>query len=109
MDPYLSWDPKEYNDLQSIRIPASFVFEIDVKLMNNADERLEYKREALLVIYSTGNIQWIPRSIFSSTCHIDLKTFPFDRQNCSISFGSWAYDNTLVDLNFYENETKIGK
>lgn len=106
-DPYLSWDPKDYNDLKTIRLPASFAFEIDIKLMNNADERLEYKREALLVIYSSGDIQWIPRSIFSSTCHIDLKYFPFDRQNCSISFGSWSFDNTLIDLEFYDNESKI--
>lgn len=106
-DPYLSWEPKDYNNLKTIRLPASFAFEIDIKLLNNADERLDYQREALLVIYSTGDIQWIPRSIFSSTCHIDLKRFPFDRQNCSISFGSWAYDDSLIDLDFYYNNTPI--
>jgi hypothetical protein len=103
-DPYLSWDPKDYNNLEIIRIPASFAFEHDIKLLNNADERLEYKREALLVIYSSGDVLWIPRSIFSSTCYIDLKRFPFDRQNCSISFGSWAYDSALIDLDFADSE-----
>ena len=106
-DPYLAWDPSNYNNLSTIRLPGSFAFEHDIKLLNNADERLEYKREALLVIYSNGDITWIPRSIFSSTCHIDLKRFPFDQQNCSISFGSWAYDNTLMDLSFYENNSNI--
>jgi len=100
----LTWDPKDYNNLEIIRIPASFAFEHDIKLLNNADERLEYKREALLVIYSSGDVLWIPRSIFSSTCHIDLKRFPFDRQNCSISFGSWAYDSSLIDLDFADSE-----
>ncbi len=103
----MSWDPKEYNNLETIRLPASFAFEHDIKLLNNADERLEYKREALLVIYSTGDIVWIPRSIFTSTCHINLKRFPYDRQNCSISFGSWAFDNSLIDLEFYEGQSKI--
>lgn len=103
-DPYLTWDPKDYNNLNIIRIPASFAFEHDIKLLNNADERLEYKREALLVIYSGGDVLWIPRSIFSSTCYIDLKRFPFDRQNCSISFGSWAYDSSLIDLDFSDSD-----
>ena len=75
--------------------------------MNNADERLEYKREALLVIYSTGDVLWIPRSIFSSTCHIDLKNFPFDTQKCTISFGSWTYDSSLIDLKFDEDKDSI--
>lgn len=103
----MSWNPADYNGLEVIRIPASFAFKHDIVLLNNADERLEYKRESLLVIYSNGEVLWIPRSLFSSTCNIDLKFFPFDKQNCSLSFGSWAYDSSLVDINFYQGEDKI--
>lgn len=106
-DPYLTWNPDHYNGLSSIRIPASFAFEHDIVLLNNADERLENKRDSLLVIYSNGEILWIPRSLFSSTCNIDLKNFPFDQQNCSLSFGSWSYDRTLIDLDFYMDMDKI--
>ena len=77
----MEWDPANFNGLGTIRIPTSFAFEHDIDLLNNADERLENKREALLVIYSNGEILWVPRSLFSSTCVIDLKFFPFDRQN----------------------------
>ena len=103
----MSWDPANYNGLETIRIPASFAFEHDVHLLNSADERLEYKREHLLVIYSQGDLLWVPRSVLTSTCLIDLKLFPFDKQNCTVSFGSWSYDRTLVDLEFYEGEDKI--
>ena len=77
----MAWDPKILNGLDTIRIPASFAFEHDIVLLNNADERLENKREALIVIYSNGQILWVPRSLFKSTCVIDLKEFPFDKQN----------------------------
>jgi hypothetical protein len=79
-DPFLSWDPAMYNGLEVIRIPHSFAFEHDIHLLNDVDERIEYKREALLVIYSTGELLWIPRSLLNSTCTMDLKHFPFDKQ-----------------------------
>jgi hypothetical protein len=103
----LSWDPENYNNITVIRIPPVFAFGYDILLLNNADERLEYKREALLVIYSNGEILWVPRSLFQSTCTIDLKLFPFDKQNCSLSFGSWSYPTDLVDIDFYGDENKI--
>ncbi len=65
---------------------------------------MDNKREALLVIYSDGGVLWIPRSIFSSTCTIDLKLFPYDRQHCSLSFGSWSYDNKLIELDFSDSD-----
>jgi hypothetical protein len=99
-DPNLAWDPQEYGGLASIRVPASFAFEHDIKLLNSADERLEEKRDSLLVIYSEGDCLWIPRSIFRSICNIDLKMFPFDRQNCSLSFGSWVYDSNMLNIDF---------
>ncbi len=103
----MSWDPANYNGLGTIRIPKSLVFEHDINLLNNADDRLENKREALLVIYSDGELLWVPQSLFSSICFIDLKKFPFDTQNCSLSFGSWIYDTTMLDLDFYDAQTSI--
>lgn len=29
---------------------------------------------------------------------MDVTFFPFDRQNCSMKFGSWTYDGNMVDL-----------
>lgn len=36
-----------------------------------------------------------------------MKRFPFDRQNCSLSFGSWSYDSNLIDINFINSFDKI--
>lgn len=35
-----------------------------------------------------------------STCDIDVTTFPFDKQSCSLKFGSWAHDGTKLDFMF---------
>lgn len=36
--------------------------------------------------------------IFKSSCSIDVKYFPFDVQNCTMDFASWAYDGFQLDI-----------
>ena len=36
--------------------------------------------------------------IFKSTCHIDVRWFPFDVQKCELKFGSWTYGGWSLDL-----------
>ena len=29
--------------------------------------------------------------IYKSYCSIDIQYYPFDRQNCTLKFGTWTY------------------
>jgi len=40
--------------------------------------------------------------IFKSTCHIDVRWFPFDVQRCDLKFGSWTYGGWSLDLKMLE-------
>ncbi|RTG89169.1 uncharacterized protein DC041_0004624 [Schistosoma bovis] len=42
--------------------------------------------------------------IFKSTCSVDIKYFPFDRQKCVLKFGPWSYDGFRVNISFYDGE-----
>ncbi|MCJ8733732.1 hypothetical protein PDJAM_G00227000 [Pangasius djambal] len=50
------------------------------------------------IIKYTGAVTWTPPASYKSACTMDVTFFPFDRQNCSMKFGSWTYDGTMVDL-----------
>lgn len=50
------------------------------------------------VVRSDGTVVWTPPASYKSSCTMDVTFFPFDRQNCSMKFGSWTYDGTMVDL-----------
>ncbi len=53
-----------------------------------------------VVVQHTGDITWVPGGSFVSKCHIDIRAYPFDVQECPIIFGNWAYDNNQVKVSF---------
>ncbi|XP_021236965.1 neuronal acetylcholine receptor subunit alpha-6 [Numida meleagris] len=94
----LRWDPREYDGIEFVRVPADKIWKPDIVLYNNAvgDFQVEGKTKALL--HYDGMITWTPPAIFKSSCPMDITFFPFDHQNCSLKFGSWTYDKAKIDL-----------
>ncbi|XP_068031978.1 neuronal acetylcholine receptor subunit alpha-6 [Anomalospiza imberbis] len=94
----LRWDPRQYDGIEFVRVPADKIWKPDIVLYNNAvgDFQVEGKTKALL--HYDGMITWTPPAIFKSSCPMDITFFPFDHQNCSLKFGSWTYDKAKIDL-----------
>ena len=69
----------------------------------SVDDRLSEQREANAIVTYDGTVLWISRAIFRSSCAIDVTHFPFDEQNCSLIFRSWAYDGFKMDVSFYDH------
>ena len=51
-----------------------------------------------VIVTHDGNVTWLSMVIFKSSCSIDVQYFPFDEQNCSMSFSSWTYDAYQVNI-----------
>ncbi|XP_066271912.1 neuronal acetylcholine receptor subunit beta-4-like [Branchiostoma lanceolatum] len=94
----LSWNPREYDNIKVIRVPSEIVWRPEIVLFNNANGQYDVQLMPKCLIYSGGNITWIPPAIYESACQIDVRFFPFDQQNCSMKFASWTYDGTELDL-----------
>ncbi|ESO00201.1 hypothetical protein HELRODRAFT_176037 [Helobdella robusta] len=60
--------------------------------MNSADGRYEVSYKPNVVIFSSGEILWIPPAIYKSSCTINVQYFPFDEQRCLMKFGSWTFN-----------------
>ncbi len=43
-------------------------------------------------VHYDGTIKWRPPTTFKSSCDINVKFFPFDEQECTLTFGSWTYN-----------------
>ena len=49
-------------------------------------------------IHHDGNNSRLNPVLLKSICSIDVSFFPFDDQQCSLKFGSWAFDASGIDM-----------
>ncbi|XP_029293867.1 neuronal acetylcholine receptor subunit alpha-9-I [Cottoperca gobio] len=96
-DAYLKWDKEDYDDLEMINIPSDLVWKPDIVLYNKADEESGASSTNVKLRYN-GEIIWDSPAITKSTCVVDVSYFPFDWQQCKLTFGSWTYNGNQVDI-----------
>ncbi|MEE6513346.1 hypothetical protein FKM82_020920 [Ascaphus truei] len=94
----LKWNQSQYGGIKFIRVPADQIWKPDIVLYNNAVGAFQVDDKAKALLKHTGDVTWIPPTIFKSSCKIDVTFFPFDYQNCTLKFGSWTYDKAKIDL-----------
>ena len=46
----------------------------------------------------TGHCYWAAPFIFKTSCHFNVRDFPFDEQQCKLKFGSWNFHKGQLDL-----------
>ncbi|XP_056626370.1 LOW QUALITY PROTEIN: neuronal acetylcholine receptor subunit alpha-9-II [Triplophysa dalaica] len=91
-DAYLKWNKEDYCGLEVIRIPSSLVWRPDLVLYNKAVEDFSGPVDTNVVLRYTGEITWDAPAITKSSCVVDVSYFPFDSQQCNLTFGSWTYN-----------------
>uniref|UniRef100_A0A3B5BMA2 Neuronal acetylcholine receptor subunit alpha-2-like n=1 Tax=Stegastes partitus TaxID=144197 RepID=A0A3B5BMA2_9TELE len=93
----LRWNPEDYENVTSIRIPSEIIWRPDIVLYN-ADGDFAVTHLTKAHLFFDGQIKWMPPAIYKSSCSIDVTFFPFDQQSCKMKFGSWTYDRAKIDL-----------
>jgi hypothetical protein len=107
-DLLLSWDPADFGGLSQIALPADRVWRPDITLFNSADNTMgepEVKRN--VVVYPSGYVLWVPMAQIKSSCTFNIRHFPFDKHDCEVKYGSWVYDESRINLTFYEDSPNI--
>lgn len=56
------------------------------------------KYKTQVILHSNGRNEWFSPASFTSTCKINVAYFPFDKQNCSLKFGSWTYGGDRLTM-----------
>ncbi|KAI1724357.1 neurotransmitter-gated ion-channel ligand binding domain-containing protein [Ditylenchus destructor] len=99
MDPRLTWNESEWDNIKQIYVPHQKIWKPDVILVNNAAR--EYHSSVLstdIMVTNEGNVTWLFSALFKSNCAIKVRYYPFDDQECSLKFASWGSRIDDIDI-----------
>ncbi|TFJ97435.1 Acetylcholine receptor subunit beta [Platysternon megacephalum] len=94
----LSWNLSDFDDITSIRTSSDKVWLPDIYLMNNNDGNFNIALAVNVLVSHVGTVRWLPPALYRSSCSIQVTYFPFDWQNCSMVFQSYAYGAAELGL-----------
>ncbi|CAG5115247.1 unnamed protein product, partial [Candidula unifasciata] len=103
----LVWNPEDYGGIMMIKISHTHVWVPDVVLFNNADGKFEVSYNPNCVVRFNGDVNFIPPAIYTSSCTIDVRYFPFDQQECEMKFGSWTFEGKTLVYKFQDSINNI--
>ena len=109
------YDDDDYYNVENdnpsvISVFAYQVWKPDLELYNAAEKPTIYDKNGAVKLFYNGNILYIRPTKYSFSCKLDLNDFPYDTQVCSMTFGSWKYSKSTLDLrpfNQYEDFKNI--
>ena len=56
------------------------------------------KFKTFVIVDSSGVNKWMSPATFKSSCDMLVTFYPFDKQRCEMTFGSWTFDNRLLKM-----------
>ncbi|CAH1790864.1 unnamed protein product [Owenia fusiformis] len=97
-DHYLQWNTSDYGGLHKIHVSPKKIWTPDIQLYDDVREDPADWTLFKAVVYSKGRVWWNVPILFTCSCKLNVKYFPYDQQVCSFKFGSWTYDGFELDL-----------
>ncbi|KAM9226159.1 LOW QUALITY PROTEIN: 5-hydroxytryptamine receptor 3E-like [Dugong dugon] len=98
-NPCISWYPEECQDITKISVATQNLWLPDIFIVEFMD--VDKTPKGLMAYVSNeGCIRYKKPMQVTSICNLDIFYFPFDQQNCTLTFSSFLYtvDNMLLDM-----------
>uniref|UniRef100_A0A4W2GE36 5-hydroxytryptamine receptor 3C-like n=1 Tax=Bos indicus x Bos taurus TaxID=30522 RepID=A0A4W2GE36_BOBOX len=88
--PFISWDPEECGDIKKLAITAENLWLPDIFIVESMD--VDQTPDGLSAYVSNdGHVVYNKPMRVTSICNLDIFYFPFDQQNCTLTFSSFLY------------------
>ncbi|KAI4564138.1 hypothetical protein MJT46_009936 [Ovis ammon polii x Ovis aries] len=105
-DEFLSWNSSMFDEIREISLPLSAIWAPDIIINEYVD--IERSPDLPYVyVNSSGTIKHSKPIQVVSACSLETYAFPFDVQNCSLTFSSILHTVEDVDLAFLRSTEDI--
>ncbi|CAO2635179.1 5-hydroxytryptamine receptor 3A [Lemmus lemmus] len=95
-DEFLQWTPEDFDNITKLSIPTDRVWVPDI-LINEFVDVGKTPNIPYVYVRHQGEVENYKPLQVVTTCSLDIYNFPFDVQNCSLTFTSWLH--TIQDIN----------
>ncbi|XP_055963518.1 5-hydroxytryptamine receptor 3B [Sorex fumeus] len=105
-DEFLSWNSSLFDEITEISLPLSVIWAPDI-IINEFVEMERSPDLPYVYVNSSGTIKNFKPIQVVSACNLETYAFPFDVQNCSLTFKSVLHTVEDVDLAFLRSREDI--
>ncbi|KAM5185886.1 5-hydroxytryptamine receptor 3A [Callospermophilus lateralis] len=95
-DEFLQWNPEDFDNITKLSVPTDSVWVPDI-LINEFVDVGKSPNIPYVYVQHQGEVQNYKPLQVVTACSLDIYNFPFDVQNCSLTFTSWLH--TIKDIN----------
>uniref|UniRef100_A0A3Q0RU34 5-hydroxytryptamine receptor 3A n=1 Tax=Amphilophus citrinellus TaxID=61819 RepID=A0A3Q0RU34_AMPCI len=107
-DEFLVWNSEEFDDVKQISIPTANVWVPDILINEFVDVG---KSPDIPYVYVTNDgfvRNYKPIQVVTA-CTLNIYNFPFDVQNCSLTFQSWLHTINDINITLMRNPEDLSK
>ncbi|XP_046562541.1 neuronal acetylcholine receptor subunit alpha-7-like [Haliotis rubra] len=85
-DEFLVWDPEDFGGIKYFTFNNGYkAWFPSITVTNTLEKRDIFKGDTQrMTVFSNGTVLWLPSAILKTSCPLNVRTFPFDVQECSI-------------------------
>ncbi|GMR46791.1 hypothetical protein PMAYCL1PPCAC_16986, partial [Pristionchus mayeri] len=110
-DEFLYWNPAEYRGIDRTVLPYNVLWIPDTHLYNSVvmqrEETEKYMNVQVESLYERGEnasyLSFLYPAVYTLTCRLNVRYFPYDQQNCTLTISSWT--NSKSALDYYADST----
>ena len=93
LDTELSWNPLNYSNIAEVYLTDDKIWQPNIGLFNEVDTAVSLlsAQTTRLSVHNSGFVTRHRLVNYVSSCSMNLRQFPFDTQNCTLTFRSYRY------------------
>nr|XP_012603491.1 5-hydroxytryptamine receptor 3A [Microcebus murinus] len=105
-DEFLQWNPKDFDNITKLSIPTDSIWVPDI-LINEFVDVGKSPNIPYVYVQHHGEVQNYKPLQVVTACSLDIYNFPFDVQNCSLTFTSWLHTIQDINISLWRSPEKV--
>ncbi|XP_004856670.1 5-hydroxytryptamine receptor 3A [Heterocephalus glaber] len=105
-DEFLQWNPEDFDNITKLSIPTDSIWVPDI-LINEFVDVGKSPSIPYVYVQHQGEVQNYKPLQVVTACSLDIYNFPFDVQNCSLTFTSWLHNIQDINISLWRLPEKV--